>query len=327
MLRHIRVIPLAAESLGVRSMCTYVETPDLRVLLDGGVSLCPIRYGLGPHPQEFKAIIEARGRIAQAAERAEAVTISHYHYDHVTPSFEDWLSNWTEAGQTGRQVYEAKRIIAKNMREHINYSQRERAWMFQRTSGRYAKSIETADGNSFRFGNTEVRFSKPVPHGMENSELGWIVMATVKYDDESFMFAPDVQGPIAKDTVGIILNERPNLLMVGGPPFYLAGFKLGEEQVQESLRNMRNIVASVSHVIIEHHLLRDKEWKEKTADIFQCAHESAHTVQTAAEYLGRSNAFLEADRKNLFEEDPPSNDFKTWMRQNEETKKHVRPPV
>ena len=60
MLRHIRVVPLAAESFGVRSMCTYVETSDIKVLLDGGVSLCPIRYGLPPHPQEFRAIIEAR---------------------------------------------------------------------------------------------------------------------------------------------------------------------------------------------------------------------------------------------------------------------------
>jgi predicted metallo-beta-lactamase superfamily hydrolase len=75
MLKHIRVVPLAAESLGVRSMCTLVETPDVRILLDAGVSLCPSRFGLPPHPLEYKAIIEARRRIAEAAEMADVVTV------------------------------------------------------------------------------------------------------------------------------------------------------------------------------------------------------------------------------------------------------------
>ena len=34
LLNAIRVTPLAAESFGVRSMCTLVETPDLAVLLE-----------------------------------------------------------------------------------------------------------------------------------------------------------------------------------------------------------------------------------------------------------------------------------------------------
>lgn len=327
MLRHVRVVPLAAESLGVRSMCTYVETGDIRILLDGGVSLCPVRYGLAPHPREFKAIVEARERIAEAAEKAEFVTISHYHYDHVTPSFEDWLCNWTQAEVTARQVYEGKKILAKNPREQINYSQRERAWMFQKTSGRYATSIEVVDGKTFRFGSTEVRFSVPVPHGLENSELGWVVMTTIKCDGETFLFAPDIQGPMAEHTVEIILSQKPNLLMVGGPPLYLTGFKLNEEQARNGLSNMKKVVETVPHVIIEHHLLRDEEWREKTTDIFYSAYKAAHIVQTTAEYLSKQNTFLEARRKKLFEEDPPTNDFKKWTRQNEETRKHVKPPI
>ena len=96
MLDKIKVTPLAAESFGVRSMCTFVETPDVKVLLDAGISLCPNRFGLPPHPIEFKTIDRLRRRIAEAADKAEVVTISHYHFDHHTPSFEDWLVNWTE---------------------------------------------------------------------------------------------------------------------------------------------------------------------------------------------------------------------------------------
>jgi len=327
MLRHIRVVPLAAESLGVRSMCTYVETNDVRILLDGGVSLCPVRCGLAPHPQEFKAIAEARVRIAEAAEKAEFATISHYHYDHVTPSFEDWLCNWTQADTTAREVYEGKKILAKNPREQINYSQRERAWMFQRTSGRYATSIEAADGKTFRFGSTEVRFSVPVPHGSENSELGWVVMTTIECSGEIFLFAPDVQGPMAEHTVEIILGQTPSLLMVGGPPLYLTGLKLSEEQAHKGLSNIKRIVKTVPHVIIEHHLLRDEDWREKTVEVFYSAYEAAHTVQTASEYLGKHNVFLEARRKKLYEEDSPTNDFKTWTRQKEEVRKHAKPPI
>ncbi len=327
MLRHIRVVPLAAESLGVRSMCTYVETNDIRILLDGGVSLCPIRFRLTPHPREFKAIVEARRRIAEAAEKANLVTISHYHYDHVTPSFEDWLCNWTQADVTAQQVYEGKKILAKHPRENINYSQRERAWMFQKTGGRYATSIEVADGKVFRFGNTEVRFSIPVPHGVENSELGWVVMTTIECDDDVFLFAPDIQGPMAERTVDIILRQKPGLLMVGGPPLYLTGLKLNEEQARNGLNNMKRMVNVVPHVIVEHHLLRDEEWHEKITEVFYSAYEVAHTVQTAAEYLGEQNVFLEARRRKLFEEDPPTNDFKTWARKNEDMRKHVKPPI
>lgn len=69
MLKHIHIVPLAAESFGVRSMCTLVETPDVEILLDAGVSLCPNRFGLPPHPMEFKAIEESRRKIAAAAEK------------------------------------------------------------------------------------------------------------------------------------------------------------------------------------------------------------------------------------------------------------------
>ncbi|MEM2459412.1 MAG: hypothetical protein QXG66_04180, partial [Candidatus Bathyarchaeia archaeon] len=78
MLKHLRVVPLAAESLGVRSMCTFVETPNLKILLDAGVSLCPDRFGLPPHPLEYRAIIEARRRISEIAGKADVVTVSHY---------------------------------------------------------------------------------------------------------------------------------------------------------------------------------------------------------------------------------------------------------
>lgn len=328
MLKHISLVPLAAESLGVRSMCTYVETPDVKILLDAGVSLGPSRFGLPPHPEEFKAIDLCRRKIAEGAEKAEIVTLSHYHFDHHTPSYEDWLCNWTEATETARQVYDGKTVLVKNPREKINFSQRRRGWMFQKTGGKYAEKLEVADGKSFTFGkSTKVRFSEPVFHGSENSVLGWVLMTTIQYQDETFLFAPDVQGPMCSYTLELILREKPQILMIGGPPLYLTGFRVKEEEIQKGLKNLEKIVETVPLTILEHHVLRDKDWREKTENVFEKTHECGHIIVTAAEFLGEKNVFLEAVRKRLFVEKPPSIEFQKWMRKNRTTKKDVKPPI
>jgi predicted metallo-beta-lactamase superfamily hydrolase len=328
MLKHIRVVPLAAESLGVRSMCTYVETPDLKILLDAGVSLCPNRFGLPPHPREFEAIEKCRKKIAEAAEKADVVTISHYHFDHHTPSFEDWLCNWTVANETARQIYQGKTVLIKNSKENINYSQRRRGWVFQKTGGKYAEKLEIADGTTFNFGkDTVVKFSEPVFHGSENSALGWVLMTTVEFQGERFLFAPDVQGPMSTHTLNIILKEKPQLIMIGGPPLYLTRFKVDEEKVQFGLENLEKIVEAVPFTMLEHHILRDENWREKARNIFDKASKVGHKVLTAAEFLGEENTFFEAVRKRLFIESKPSKDFEKWSRERIEMKKRVKPPI
>jgi hypothetical protein len=313
-LSSIKVTPLAAESFGVRSMCTLVETPDVSVLLDAGVSLCPYRFSLPPHPVEFQTIAKLRGKIAEAADKAEVVTISHYHFDHHTPSYEDWLVNWTEANSTARQIYQNKTVLLKNPKEQINASQRQRAWMFQKTGGKYAKKLEAADGKTFSYGKTTLRFSEPVAHGSEDLMLGWVIMAVVEHKDERFMFAPDVQGPMSQRTLELIFKAEPTVIMLGGPPLYLGGFRVDTAQLEQGLRNLERIVAAVPVVILEHHVLRDEGWKPKVSGVFQQASKAGHSVVTAAEFLGRENVFLESNRKQLYRDFPPSAEFKQWTK-------------
>jgi len=326
-LHKIKIKPLAAESFGVRSMCTLVETPDITLLLDAGVSLCPYRFRLPPHPIEFKTIDRLRKRIAETADKAEAVTISHYHFDHHTPSYEDWLVNWTEAHQTARQIYQGKKVLMKNPREKINASQRRRAWLFQKTAGKYAKALETADGKAFTFGGeTVLRFSEAVPHGPDDSMLGWVVMALVEYEGERFMFAPDVQGPMSMCTLELIIAEKPQVIMVGGPPFYLGGFKVDEAQLRLGLRNLTEVVETVSLTILEHHALRGESWQQRTKQVYDTAIATGHRVMTAAEFVGQENNFLESKRKTLYVENPPSKEFEKWMRGLKE-KGNAKPPI
>lgn len=290
--------------------------------------MCPNRFGLSPHPEEFKVADFSRRKILEAADKAEIVTLSHYHFDHHTPSFEDWLCNWTERTETARQIYGEKVVFMKNPREKINHSQRRRAWMYQRTGGKFAQKLDVADGKIFLFGqSTKVKFSEPVFHGPEDSALGWVLMTTIEYQAEKFMFAPDVQGPMSSHTLGLILKEKPQLIMIGGPPLYLSGFKVKEEQIQIGLGNLGKVVETVPHTILEHHILRDENWREKARDVFRTVRTHGHRISTAAEFLGNENRLLEAQRKRIFTEKPPSKDFERWMRKTRSMKRHTRPPI
>jgi len=81
----IKVKPIASENLGVRSMALYAETPDVRILFDLGVSL-GLRFRLLPHPIEYRRLYESREELRVYVEKAEVVTASHYHFDHITPT-------------------------------------------------------------------------------------------------------------------------------------------------------------------------------------------------------------------------------------------------
>jgi predicted metallo-beta-lactamase superfamily hydrolase len=328
LLKKIKVTPLASESFGVRSMCTYVETPDVKMLLDAGISLPPSRFNLPPHPLEFETIARLRKRIAEAADKAEIVTISHYHFDHHTPSFEDWLVNWTEAEETARQIYQDKRVLLKNPREKINPSQRHRAWLFQKTGGRYAKTLEPSDSKTFTFGtDTTLSFFEPVSHGPENGALGWVIMAQVTCDGDCFVFAPDVQGPMSNRALELIKAAQPDVAMVGGPPFYLGGLKVEEMDLRQGMRNLASLAESVPVLILEHHALRDEAWSQRTKAIFEAASKAGNDVETAAEFAGMENVFLESRRKKLFEEIPPSKEFEKWMNESAESRSLKKPPI
>lgn len=324
--RSIQVRPLAEESLGVRSMCTSIETPSIRILVDPGVSLSPNRFRLPPHPREFESIRKAREGIGEFAERAEVVVISHYHFDHYTPSYEDWLCNWTNA-EVARIIYENKLVLAKSFRADVNASQRRRGWSFKKTGGRYARKLDFADNRTYKFGDTTLKFSSPVPHGRANTPLGWLLMLTVVHGDERVMFASDVQGPLDDEVLRTILAEKPRLLIVSGPPSYLVGHRIDSGQLQHSLRNLETLAQAISVVIVAHHLLRDALWAAKAEGVLKAAQLAGNRVLTAAAFLGREDQLLEAKRRRLFKEAPPNGEFRKWASLPEIQRRKLKPPL
>jgi predicted metallo-beta-lactamase superfamily hydrolase len=313
-LKLIHVTPLAFESFGARSMCTFVQTPDVSVLLDAGVSVCPWRFNLLPHPLEFQNIQTLRNKIATVADRAQIVTVSHYHYDHHTPSFEDWIVNWTLQSETARQIYQNKVLLIKSPKKNINKSQRERAETFLETGAKHAKTVKEADDKIFVYGNTTLQFSKAVPHGEDNSTMGYVIMLTIEHGNERFMFAPDIQGPMSNKTLQLILEKPLSLLIIGGPPFYLQNLRINDDALQNAVNNLKDIVKIVPLTILEHHLLRDEFFQQKTRSIKEQAKQAGHNILTAAEYVNEENRFLEANRKNLYKTFHPSKEFQLWMK-------------
>jgi len=306
-------------------MCTYVETPDLKILVDAGVSLGQ-RFGLLPHPKEYQARRECRRRVAEAADKATIVTISHWHYDHHTPNYTDTVWTGSDA-EVARQIYQDKIVLAKDFRQSINFSQRRRGWMFQKFAGKIAKRIEVADGKVFKFGGTTLEFSKPVFHGEEGTALGWVLMLRIEYGDERVAYTPDVQGPIFDETLEWILRETPNLIIMGGPPLYLAGFKVSVEKINHSLENLLKVAENVPVMILDHHLLRAENWRAFSKPVFRGAKKFGHKVLTAAEYSGGKNNLIEFNRRKLYKIAPPSESFLKWTKLPRAKQKQTPPPI
>jgi len=312
-LKYIKLTPLAEESLGVRSMALYVETPDVRVLFDAGVSLAPRRYGLSPHPSEFKAAKEARERILEYARKADVVTVSHYHRDHYTPGLVSWYE-WSNP-EVQEETYSGKILLIKHPSERINFNQRRRAMAFLKAVGSLAEKVLYAESSEVTLGETTIRSLGLSPHGAEGSKLGFTVIFLLETRGERLVFAPDVQGPISKATLSMIENSDPTIAVIGGPPIYLAGNKVPRSSVESGIKNLVKLARKIP-LITGHHLLRDPDWRHYI---------SLEKVEllTYAALLNREDLLLEAYRRELYEYSPPSEEFKKWV--NQHTKKEPPP--
>jgi predicted metallo-beta-lactamase superfamily hydrolase len=324
-MKALRVTPIGFESYGVRSMCTFVESHDVRVLIDAGVALGP-RFGKLPHPREYRARDQCRARIREFAAKADLIVVSHYHNDHHTPNYTEtvWIGSSLEEAE---QIYRDKTVLAKDIRNSINFSQRRRGWMFQRFVKRIGGRCEVADGRTFEFGATKIRTSQPVPHGSEQSELGWVIMTVIESADEKFLHASDVQGPMSRQTARLILKEHPDMLILGGPPAYLEGVKVDKATIRRGMENAARIASNIPSTVFEHHLLRSEDWRDRAKLVYESGKEAGHQVVTAAEYAGERTGILEAIRPRLYEEEPPSAEFLKWSKLKREKQRMETPPI
>ncbi len=275
---------LASESLGVRSMAVFVRTKDLALLIDPGAALGPKRYGLPPDKIEWEHLGYLKNKIrALLREEAQAVVITHYHYDHYDP---EWAKD-----------FRGKRVFLKDPQTNINRNQAKRAQELLKRFASYGVFWEIAEGRREFFGETEIIFSGPLTHGPEK-RFGSVVAVVVKSGGKVFLHSSDISGPVEEKALQFIYQQEPEVLFVDGPGTYL-GPRFGQDALKLARKNLVRLVEELrpACLILDHHLLRDLCWKEWAEPIFEVAERRGVKVKSGAEFMLQKPLLLEALRR------------------------------
>ncbi len=291
----LKVNIVAADSMGVRSIATFVEACGVSIGIDLGASIAPYRFSLPPHPLELKRLEEALDRARRYVNESQAIIITHYHYDH-------YLRDEPER-------YYKKLVYAKDIRYDINRSQSLRGYRFIVKGGVGDRaSLEYADRRTFEFEGVKLRFSHPVWHGEEGTKLGKVLMVVVECDEGKVVFASDVQGPPTRDAIEWLSTEArgADILIVSGPASYLAGYRVSSESVSRGIEGLLEVLvrARPRVAIVDHHFVRDPKYNEYRKLVEERLRASGipTRVLSAAEYMGKPFEPLEAMRKQLWKE-------------------------
>ncbi|MGD8491037.1 MAG: hypothetical protein PVI68_18650 [Anaerolineae bacterium] len=282
---HIDI--LAAESLGVRGLSCVVKTQGRKIVIDPGLALGYQRNGLLPHPAQVAVGELVRWRIVQALEDATDVVMSHFHGDHVPlPDANPYQLRAQRVAPLCRE----KRLWAKGT-EGLSPSMVQRRAALGQVLGR---EIPNAEGQD----NGTLAFSLPMPHGRPRSRLGTVMMTRIEGEAVVFAHASDIQ-LLNDQAVSRLLEWRPDIALVGGPPLYLS--KLTSEQRAAAWQNAKRLACHVATLILDHHLLRCEEglfWLNRLSS------EAGHRVVCAADFMGQPRCLLEARRAQLYDEMP-----------------------
>jgi hypothetical protein len=279
----LEIKPLAFDSLGVRSMATFISTPDINIIIDPSASLAPLRYGLPPHELEVRALHNSIEVIKKFISFSDVIVITHYHYDHHDPGKLIPL-----------ELLTSKELLVKDPVNMINVSQRIRASKFLKGVKEVGADIKIADGREFKYGKTLITISKPQQHG-NNDKLGYVLMVSIRYEGYSIIFSSDIEGFLNDYSMKFI--EGADVAIIDGPPTYLINNAYSEDEIRACIENLAILSKKVGKLVIDHHMLRDLNYR----NIFNIIKDlSGVNVITAAEFLGLEPNLLEARRRELY---------------------------
>lgn len=290
----MRIKPLAFDSFGVRSQATLVKLDNYDILIDPGVALGPRRYGLPPSDEEFYALELSREKIITTCKNTDIILVTHYHYDH-------------HPFPSDNEMYEAcftgKIVIAKNNKENINYSGKRRGKIFESKVREIADSLEWGDNKTFDFDGLKISISPAVWHGEVKSKVGTVVMILIEdlESKEKFLFGSDAQNLADPAAVEWAVKTNPDTAIIDGFPTIFIGWRMSQKSFEKSLQTLSTFIekTNVKTVILDHHIVRDINYREKIKTIYDLASRNSKTILTAAEYYNLDNFFLEAWRKEI----------------------------
>ncbi len=142
------------------------------------------------------------------------------------------------------------------------------------------------EASKYRFGETIIRFSGPLFHGIEYSRVGWVYSVLIEYRGYKLFFSSDLNGPIIEDYADMVIRENPQVIIMDGPMTYMFGYTLNRINLNRCIKNMVRIIDSVEFDVLiwDHHLPREKRFRERTNDVWSYAAKKGREVLTAREY-------------------------------------------
>ena len=337
--------PIWFDSMGAKSSCTLVKTPDVSIVIDPGIAAMQPSFPASKTKKLYWKKV-AKRKIIKACRKADVIIISHYHHDHYI--YDDF------------SIYENKLLLIKNPNEYINDTQRRRAEEFyeklftkygkrgmelkknrkgknkasypnpldelqiavSKNFGSYEKrreellkkgmkwfyskvrkwreyekipdgkldgiEIKYAEGKVINFGKTKIRFTKPLFHGIEFSKVGWVFSTIIEYESQKIIHTSDLNGPIIEDYADWIIKENPDILILDGPPTYMLGYMLNKINLERAIKNVIKIMEEIDGMTIyDHHLPREKKFREHTKEVWEYASKKGKRLLTAADYMGK----------------------------------------
>lgn len=271
----MRIVPVGGETLGVRSMCTFVETKDVNILIDPGLSVVSLISSYPPTPFELRALYNVKGSIKDFSKRADLIVITHYHNDHFTMDL---------------SIYKGREVFVKNPEVFISGNQRRRAERLLRIIKPVSK-VYYAEG-TMSFGNTKVIFSPIFTHGI-SKKMGGVVSIVVE-EDKRFLYSSDIQGFPEEDQIDFLKRMEPDTVFFDGPT---------EETLPLSVINLSRVVSlfKESEWVMEHHPFRFLDWREKFLPLISIFEERGVNLKSFSSYLSIEERLLEAERRVFYE--------------------------
>ena len=144
------------------------------------------------------------------------------------------------------------------------------------------------EGTVIELGECLVKILGPWFHGIEYDRTGWVTPIIIETPRGKVFYTSDLMGPAIEDYAYHIAREKPRIVVADGPPTYLFPYMLNRINLERAVDNATYIIenAAPEVFIYDHHLLREKRWRQRIARVFEVAKRVGTTVLTAAECLG-----------------------------------------
>ncbi len=179
-----------------------------------------------------------------------------------------------------------KELLAKGKAWFLKRMSKWLKWDYMDEMYAHGINLIYPENSVYRFGDTVIRFTPPLFHGIEYSRVGWVYAVNIEYDDEKVFYSSDINGPIIEDYADMIIDEDPDYIILDGPMTYMFGYTLNRINLNRVLTNVIRIIEEVDFELLiwDHHLPREKKFRERTLSVWNRALELDKNMYTAREY-------------------------------------------